>query len=127
MKLRVDAPELVEQIEAHAGALAAGDAAAAESHVAAEALEAHRAIFSARGSTGTFEGCEALARAKIGSQFMSKIRLSGGGEGLTLLNRWKKSADGKWRIVEIDDLSTKRSGWSDIAPLGVSRSESRNG
>ncbi|MGH9576712.1 MAG: hypothetical protein ACRD3R_04670 [Terriglobales bacterium] len=127
MKLRVDAPELNGLIHAHARALAALDVAAAEPHVAAGALDAHRSIGRTRLSKGAFERCEVLARAKIGSQFMSKIRLSRGGETLTLLNRWKHCADGTWRIVEIDDLSTRRSGWSDVAPLGVSRSQRENG
>jgi hypothetical protein len=127
MKSRVDAPELNDAIQAHARALAAGDARAAESHIAAAVLESHRAIFREHASDNPLGSFEVLARAKIGNQFMSKIRLSGRAGTLTLLNRWIKSADGKWQIAEIDDLSTKRSGWSDIAPLGVSRSESRNG
>jgi len=127
MKSRVDAPELNDAIQAHARALAAGDARAAESHIAAAVLEAHRAIFREYASENHLGNCEILARAKIGNQFMSKIRMSGRRGTLTLLNRWIKSTDGQWKIAEIDDLSAKRSGWSDVAPLGVSRSESRNG
>jgi len=127
MKLRVEAPELNEMIEAHARAVTAGDTAAAESHVSAGALEAQRTILAADASKAPYEKCEVLARAKIGSQFMSKIRLVGCGGSLVLLNRWKRSDDGKWQIAEVDDLSSRRSGWSDVTPLGISRSESRDG
>jgi hypothetical protein len=127
MKLRVEAPELNDAIEAHARALAGGDTAVAESHASAGALEAYRSILADNASKAPYEKCEVLARAKIGSQFMSKIRLVGRGGSLVLLNRWRQSDDGKWEIAEVDDLSSRRSGWSDVTPLGISRSESRNG
>jgi hypothetical protein len=123
MAYRTEAPELNDAIEAYARALAAGDIAAAESFVAPEALPAHRAVLGAYAAGSRFDGFDVLARARIGLQFMSKVRLHGPRGAVTLLNRWKQSADSGWRIAEVDDLTVKRSGWSDIPPYEPKRAE----
>ena len=54
-----------------------------------------------------------LGRARIGVQHMSKIRFVTDGEPLLMVNRWREE-NGAWRIADSEDLSGKRSPWSDI-------------
>src|ERR1700683_5301073 len=60
---------------------------------------------------------EALALAKVGFQYISKIRFSNGEAMRRVLYRWRKEPDGKWVIVSVEDTTGKRSSWSDIPNL----------
>jgi hypothetical protein len=106
-------PELDELIAAHAHALIASDDRAAEAMVTQAGLANWRALVAAISARRPLERYELLARAKIGMQFMAKTRFSGAGGALTLLIRWKQ-ADGRWMIAEAEDISDKRSPWSDL-------------
>ncbi len=126
MALRDKIPGLGDAIESHARALAAGDAANADKFVAERARDAHRAMMSELKRKGALKKSRELALAKIGMQFMSKLRLDGGAEEATLLNRWAQDADGAWRIVACEDISAMRSPWSkipDLADAGTERSD----
>lgn len=106
-------PELDERIAEHARVLIASDDRAAEAMVTPAGLATWRVVAPAIGASRPLDRYELLACAKIGMQFMAKIRFSGTSGALTLLIRWKH-ADGKWMIAEVEDISAKRSPWSDL-------------
>lgn len=117
-------PELDQAIAVHARAICAGDLGSAEAFVASDALANHREVFAARGSSPA--DFTELGRARIGFQYMSKMRFTFGERRLPMLVRWRRERDGKWRIAEIEDLSAKRSPWSDIRPRAAARMENGN-
>ncbi|MGA2410868.1 MAG: hypothetical protein ABSG46_10840, partial [Candidatus Binataceae bacterium] len=73
------------------------------------ALEGHRAAFERTRNLGPFEEFEVIARAKLGFQYIAKIRLYASEHELTLQCRWREE-NGAWRIAEIDDIGL-RSPW----------------
>jgi hypothetical protein len=117
-------PDLDAAIEAHAKAFLAGDENAAEQFVAPRGLETHRASAAHALSKRPFASFETLARAKIGFQYISKMRWNGAHGRVVHQNRWSQEDSGKWKIVEVEDLSEKRSAWSDIPPLQPAASRS---
>ncbi len=117
-------PELDDAIAAHARAVCGGDLKSAEAFAADAALAAHRAVFTAARADSPADFVE-LGRARIGFQYVSKMRFTLGERNLTALLRWRLEDDGKWRIAEIEDLSGKRSPWSDIPPPAA-RTENGN-
>jgi hypothetical protein len=116
MILKEKVPGLADALDGYARALAARDAAGVERYVVDRARDAHRAIFADLKRKGALGKCEELALAKIGMQFMSKLRLEGGAESAVVLNRWAQDAGG-WRIVGCEDISAMRSPWSKIPEL----------
>ncbi len=122
MITRKPIPELDQAIEAHARAFLAGDREASERFVADRGLETHRAAMDAAAKMGPLETVEILARAKIGHQYIAKVRLIGPRGKFVSQNRWNREGDRGWAIVEVEDLSGKRSSWSDIPPLAAMRS-----
>ncbi|MGH7932184.1 MAG: hypothetical protein ACREQN_03345 [Candidatus Binataceae bacterium] len=108
------APELLKAVEAYARALCTGDDGAAEAYVDAAALPAHRAALGRSAALRPFTRSEVLARARLGFHYLVKVRFDGAagtGGNLTLQNRWHAQSDGRWCIVEIDDLGV-RSPWT---------------
>jgi len=105
-------PGLDERIAEHARAVVAGDHQAAEAFVAPSGLDAWRAA-SAILKRHRASRHELLACAKIGMQYIAKTRFHGDGGAATLLIRWKNSGGG-WVIAEAEDITAKRSPWSDI-------------
>lgn len=122
MAVRKAIPELDQAIEAHARAFLADDREAGERFVAERGLKSHRAAMAAAADRRPLASFEVLARAKIGFQFIAKVRWSGAAGKVVLHNRWSEERPGNWKIVEVEDLSSKRSPWSDIPPLGAARS-----
>ena len=106
-------PELNQRIDAHGRAVVAGDDRAAEGFVTSTGLAAWRAASASAAAQRPFTSFELLACAKIGMQFMAKTRFFGERGASTLLIRWKK-IDGAWMIAEAEDITGKRSPWSDI-------------
>lgn len=119
-------PELDEAIVLHARAVAAGESEAAEKYVTSAAMESHRALFQGVSSADASNSFEELGRARIGFQYVSKMRFTLGDRKLPVLIRWKHDEDGAWRIAETEDLSVKRSPWSDIQPRRVEPRENRD-
>jgi|YelNatPaOPRAMG01_1025707.scaffolds.fasta_scaffold15145_4 hypothetical protein len=117
-------PELDEAIVAHARAVCRGDLRNAEAFAADAALAAYRAVFTGGQAASPADFAE-LGRARIGFQFVSKMRFTLGERNLTALLRWRREDDGKWRIADVEDLSGKRSPWSDIPPPAT-RTENNN-
>jgi hypothetical protein len=124
----MNVPGLDERIAAHGAALTAGDDRSAESFVSPSALEEYGAVMRGAGAHRPFERGEPLALARIGAQYVSKIRLHGHNATVTLLVRWRQETDGgRWVIAATEDLSGKRSPWSDIPHYAAQRTENRNG
>ncbi|MGO9604497.1 MAG: hypothetical protein ACLQAT_14100 [Candidatus Binataceae bacterium] len=118
-------PELQERIAQHAKAVIAGDATAVEAFVAPQGLATWRAAAASIDGGRPLDSFELLACAKIGMQFMAKTRFRGAKGAALLLIRWKQS-DGKWIIAEAEDITGKRSPWSDIPHYTAERRGASN-
>ena len=111
MKGHAKFPELEKAIDAHAQAIAAGDLHAAKAFLSGE-NQAHDEFVSKIARSSVKEIVK-LGRARIGMQHMSKIRFLTDREPLLMVNRWRDE-NGAWLIADSEDLSGKRSPWSDI-------------
>jgi hypothetical protein len=111
MKGHAEFPELDKAIDAHANAIMSGDASGAKAFLSS-ANQAHDEFVS-KIAKGTVKEIIKLGRARIGMQHMSKIRFLTEGAPLLMVNRWREE-NGAWRIADSEDLSGKRSPWSDI-------------
>lgn len=118
-------PELDQRIAEHARVLTASDDRAAEAMVTPAGLASWHSVATAIGGRRPLVSYELLACAKIGMQFMAKTRFSGPSGALTLLIRWKQT-DGKWMIAEAEDISDKRSPWSDLQHYSRERGGATN-
>lgn len=114
MKGHAEFPELDKAIEDHARAIVAGDIVSAEAFLSDDARASH-SRFASKIVKGSIKEFIALGRSRIGFQHISKVRFLTGGEPLLILNRWREE-NGAWRIASTEDLSGKRSPWSDIEP-----------
>jgi hypothetical protein len=119
--------DLREAIAAHAEAIASGDSAGAEKFVLPQAIETHRQAAAEILRIAKPVKVEALALAKVGFQYMSKIRFTNGSAMRRVLYRWRKEADGKWVIVSVEDTTGKRSSWSDVPDLAAAIAQARAG
>jgi len=119
MKGHAEFPELDTAIDAHARAIASGDLAAAKTFLSG-AVQSHN-DFVSKIAKGSIKEIIKLGRARIGAQHMSKIRFLTAGEPLLIMNRWREE-NGTWRIADSEDLSGKRSPWSDIEVPAALRS-----
>jgi hypothetical protein len=117
MKQPDSTTELRETIAAHAGAIASGDAAAAEKFALGSAIDAYRAAAAEIARLKKPVEVETLALAKIGAQYISKLRIVGAERHRRVLYRWRKELDGKWMIAGVEDTTDKRSPWSDVPDL----------
>jgi hypothetical protein len=118
MKGHPEFPELEKAIDAHSAAIADGDEASAKAFLSDGSNAAHDQ-FIAKISKGSITEIVKLGRARIGEQHMSKIRFRTDRESLLMVNRWRHE-NGTWRIADTEDLSGKRSPWSDIEiPAGL--------
>ena len=127
MKQLENIDDLREAIATHAESLAADDSAKAEAFALPGALEAYRQAAAEIARIAQPVKVEALALAKIGFQYISKIRFSSGAAMRRVLYRWRKEPDGKWVIVSVEDTTDKRSSWSDIPDLVAAVAQARAG
>jgi hypothetical protein len=118
--------ELDQAIEAHAHAVLSGDREAAERFVTESGRGPWHDAIGAAESKRPLESFEVLARAKIGFQYVAKVRWASARGNVVLQIRWSRHGDG-WKIVDVEDLSIKRSPWSDIPPLSAVLPRSGNG
>lgn len=125
MKNPADTTELRATIAAHAKAIAAGDAAAAEKFAHRDALDAYREVAAEIARIAAPRAVETLALAKIGAQYISKLRIVGGEQHRRVLHRWRIEADGKWLIAGVEDTTNKRSPWSDVPTLAAAAAQVR--
>jgi hypothetical protein len=112
MKGHAEFPDLEQAIDSHSRAIADGDPAVAKAFLSDGSNAAHH-HFVAKIAKGSIKEIIKLGRARIGEQHMSKIRFLTDGEPLLMVNRWREE-NGTWRIAATEDLSGKRSAWSDI-------------
>src|SRR5271166_4079096 len=124
MKGHAEFPELEKSIDAHANAIMAGDLKTASSFLSANATESQH-NFASKPPKGAIRSYLKLGRARIGAQHMSKIRFLTDGDPLLMVNRWREE-NGAWRIAGSEDLSGKRSPWSDIEVPAALRSGANN-
>ena len=127
LKGHAEFPELERAIDAHAHAIASGDLRTASAFLSAGSNESH-GMFVAKIRNAHVKEIVKLGRARIGAHHMSKIRFLTDGAPLLMVNRWREE-NGNWRIADTEDLSGKRSPWSDIEVPAALRSanQSRNG
>jgi hypothetical protein len=125
MKKLDDITDLRDAIATHAALLAAGDSAAAEKFVLPNAIETHREAAAEIVRIPQPAKVETLALAKVGFQYISKLRFTNGDAMRRVLYRWRKEADGKWVIVSVEDTTGKRSSWSDIPDLAAAVAQAR--
>ncbi|MGH8013543.1 MAG: hypothetical protein ACREQ4_13685 [Candidatus Binataceae bacterium] len=110
VKSRMTIPsELLAAVDAHCNAIVANDERVAEALVDAHARPAHRAAIARVAEMRPFTHAVTLARARVGFQYIVKVRISGSKGRLDLQNRWYET-NSEWRIVEIEDLGV-RSPW----------------
>ena len=119
MKQPDSTTELRETIAAHASAIASGDAAAAEKYAHRDAIDAYRAAAAEIARLKKPVEVETLALAKIGAQYISKLRIVGADRHRRVLYRWRKEPDGAWKIAGVEDTTGKRSSWSDVPDLAA--------
>lgn len=120
MKSLTQVPELDGAIAAHGRALQSG--APLDEFVSPEARESYRAAMQAVLKGGAISNFHPVGKARVGFQFISKVRFALDDRRILLLNRWRNE-DGRWRITEVLDLSGKRSGWSGIETPPIARTE----
>jgi hypothetical protein len=125
MKKLDDITDLRDAIATHAAALAGCDSAAAEKFVLPGALETHRQAATEIARIPRPAKVETLALAKVGFQYISKLRFTNGNAMRRVLYRWRKETDGKWVIVSVEDTTGKRSSWSDIPDLAAAVAQAR--
>lgn len=125
MKQLDDITELREAIAAHAKAIASSESGAAEKFAHRNALDAYRQVAAEIERLPEPREVEALALAKVGAQYISKLRIVGAGAHRRMLYRWRKEADGKWLIAGVEDTTNKRSPWSDVPELAAAAARVR--
>jgi hypothetical protein len=108
---RVHFPDsLYQAISAYAEAIIRGDAGAGSKQVATEALASHREAFARAAEKEPWEDYQLIARARLGFQYIAKVRFHGSSGDLVLQCRWREAAGGAWQIAEIADIGL-RSPW----------------
>jgi hypothetical protein len=125
MKGMAKIPALEDAIAALIDALAKGNARTAEALISDSAREAFTELSDAAFGAGPAQSIERLGFARIGFHYMMKLRFVAGGAKITWLLRWREE-DGRWRLASIEDLSGKRSPWSDVPTLANARRETTN-
>jgi len=123
MKGHAEFPELERLIDAHAHAVTNGDLEGAKKFLSSGENLPHDE-FVAKIRKGSIKSYVKLGRARIGQQHMSKIRFFTDREPLLMVNRWREEG-GTWRIADSEDLSGKRSPWSDIEVPAALRSANK--
>lgn len=119
--------DLREAIDTHAAALVAGDSATAEAFAIPGAIESYRRAAAEIAQIPRPVKVETLALAKVGFQYISKLRFTHADAMRRVLYRWRKEPDGKWLIVSVEDTTGKRSSWSDIPELAAAVAQARAG
>jgi hypothetical protein len=127
MKKLDDTSELRVAIAAHSKAIAAGDVVSAETFAHPVAIDAYREVGAEIARLVGPLTVEDLALAKIGAQYISKLRIVGVGGYRRVLYRWRRESDGKWVIAGVEDTSNKRSPWSDVPTLAAAAAHARLG
>ena len=124
MKAQAQITELHEAIAAHVGALADAPAAA-ERFVQPVAMESYRKAAAEIARMAKPVAVKPLGLAKIGAQYISKLGIENAAGRRVVLYRWRREADGRWLVAGVEDISGKRSPWSDVPDLATAAAERR--
>lgn len=100
-------PELDEAVAAHAAATVANDPAAANRFIDARAAGAIAEALARTAPIRPLADYAVTARARLGFHYLVKVRFTGRAGDFVLQNRWSRGDDGRWRIIECDDLGVK--------------------
>lgn len=114
MKPQVKVPELAEAIAAHARAAIAGDTCGAEGYVTPAALEAYRLTIGEAMRLGPFDSHTAPGLARLGTQYISKVRLAGARGSALMQIRWTQDGTGRWLIAEAEYFPPGRTPWTGV-------------
>ena len=114
IKPQVKVPELANAIASHARAVLAGDIGAAEGHVTPSALEAYRLALNEAMRQGPFDRQAAPGLARLGSQYISKVRFAGGRGSALMQIRWTRDGEGHWLIAEAEYFPPGRTPWTGV-------------
>lgn len=114
MRPRGKDPELAEAINAHARAVLARDEQGAERLVTDAALETYRLAMTEAARLGPFDQFAAPGLARLGAHYVSKVRFTGARGSAMMQIRWKRAADGHWRIAEAEYFSPGRTPWTGV-------------
>jgi hypothetical protein len=101
---------LGQAMATYADAIIRGDTEAGLLWVGPSALETHREAFERAQRMQPFDGFEVIARARLGFQYIMKVRFHGAEHEMTLQCRWREENGGGWRVAELDDVGL-RSPW----------------
>ncbi|HTT74641.1 MAG TPA: hypothetical protein VMF50_01510 [Candidatus Binataceae bacterium] len=108
---RVHFPDsLYQAVTAYAESIMKGDMDAGSKLVAAGAMVSHRETFASAAEKQPWNDYDLIARARLGRQYIVKVRFHGSSGALTLQCRWRESAGSGWQIAEIADIGL-RSPW----------------
>jgi hypothetical protein len=97
-------PELALAVAEHAAAFVAGDDHVVAKFAGDRAMAESDATIRRAATLRPFGRYEIIARARLGFQYMVKLRLSGKRGDLNLQTRWHQVDGGTWAIVEIEDI-----------------------
>jgi hypothetical protein len=114
MRPQDKAPELAEAIAAHARAVLARDTGAAERYVAPAALETYRLAMNEATRLGPFDRHAAVGLARLGIQYISKVRFAGARGSALMQIRWKRDGEGHWLIAEAEYFPPGRTPWTGV-------------
>jgi hypothetical protein len=107
-------PQLTETIAAHARAVLAGDTGTAERYVTPPALETYRQAMDEAMRLGPFDRHAAPALARLGIQYISKVRFTGANGSALMQIRWKRAGEGQWLIAEAEYFPPGRTPWTGV-------------
>jgi len=98
--------DLRDAVRSSAQAVVDGDMARAEGCVEGPVLDAYRAALESAAQMRPLRSFELLAHARLGLQFIVKVRFQGAnGRPLPLQLRWRRQNGNRWRIVEVENLN----------------------
>jgi hypothetical protein len=99
--------ELRDAIASHAQSLIKGGSADAEKWVEGPGLEGYRAAVAPAAEMQPLESFDVIAHARLGFQFIVKVRFHAGNNfKLPLQVRWRKQNGTAWRIIEVENLNS---------------------
>ena len=127
MKRVDDTTELRGAIAAHANAIVAGKSVAAEKFAHHDTIDTYREVAAEIARLSGPLAVKDLALARIGAQYISKLRIVGAGAHRRVLYRWRREPEGKWVIAGVEDTTNKRSPWSDVPTLAATAAQARLG
>lgn len=99
--------ELRDAIASHAQAVINGDSAEAEKWIEGPGLEGYRAAVVPAVEMQPLESFDVIAHARLGFQFIVKVRFHAGNNfKLPLQVRWRRQNGTAWRIIEVENLNS---------------------